>query len=300
MGILNSLDSYIVVVKENGSIFFTNNSWEKLTEQLGITKNIVWLSKNYYQYCHLLQTESNGFASQCKQAVAGLIDGSSTEFTLEFKAPSVVGEVWLEVTGSVVVFDKERYVILNHANIIDRKMYQAEIEKLTLTDTLTHLANQKNFNGFFFNEWQRSMRNGSAMALLIGELDTNMHELDSNQYRNVANIFKCHARRVDDLAAILDNHQFALILGQVGTLSYESVAKSLYQEISQLNLLSDTGQEIHINIGMSSAIPTLIDTSDILFNSVVLALNKAKTSQQEHIFSHYPTIIFKQKALIRN
>ncbi len=296
-GILDSLDSYIVVIEEDGIISFTNKKWGDLTEAMGAAINADCIGKSYFDCCSMILVNPDNFITQCKLQIAELLQGNNTEFVLEFSNYTINHEIWLEVTGNLVVFDQKCYVILNHSNIINRKRDRAEIEKLTLIDSVTGIANQKSFNNFYFNEWQRSMRNRIEMALLLGELEGD--EIDDSQLKRIAKIFEKHARRACDLVAVLRNNQFALILGQTNSQSCEFVASEIHQEILQLNLLSIDGNQISINIGISSATPTLIDTSDMLFNSVDLALRKAKSSQQQNIYSHCPTISFKANTLLK-
>ena len=297
-GILDSLDSYIVVIEDNGNISFTNKTWGQLSKRLGATNDLNWQGKNYFSCCSILQLNSTEYSLDCQRQVAALLQGSQSEFTITLTACTIESQIWLEVTGSIVTLDNTRYVLLNHSNIIDRKNDHAEIEKLTLIDIETGLANHKSFHSFYFNEWQRSKRNRSEVALLIAEMDH--ANLDQRQTASIAEIFTRHARRACDLAAVLDNNQFALVLGQIGTVSCEFVAQSIYQEITALHFMTEAGQAIHINIGISSATPTLIDTSDMLLNSVSLALNKAKASQQQCINHHCPTIVFKDRPLMKN
>ncbi|OUS29822.1 GGDEF domain-containing protein ['Osedax' symbiont bacterium Rs2_46_30_T18] len=297
-GILDSLDSYIVVIEDDGNISFTNKTWGQLGKCLGATSDVDWTGKNYFSCCSILQLNSTDYARLCQHQVAELLLGNQSEFTITLTACTIESEIWLEVTGSIVTIDNKRYVLLNHSNIIDRKNDHAEIEKLTLIDVETGLANQKSFHAFYFNEWQRSKRNRSEVALLIAEMDS--VTLDEGHRAAIAEVFTRHARRACDLAAVLDGSQFALVLGQIGTVSCEFVAQSIYQEITALHLLTDAGQAININIGISSATPTLIDTSDMLINSVTVALAKAKASQQQCINHHCPTIVFKDLPLMKS
>ncbi len=297
-GILDSLDSYIVVIEGDGVISFTNKKWGDLTEAMGATIGMDCLGKNYFDCCSMILLNPDDFITECKLQIAKLLQGENSEFVLEFSNYTINHQIWLEVTGNLLVLDQSRYVILNHSNIINRKKDRAEIEKLTLIDSVTGIANQKSFNNFYSNEWQRSMRNRIEMALLLGELEGD--EIDGFQLKKVAKIFEKHARRACDLVAVLKNNQFALILGQTNSESCEFVALEIHQEILQLNLMSIEGNQISINIGISSATPTLIDTSDMLFNSVDLALRKAKSSRQQNIYSHCPTISFKAGLVMKN
>ncbi len=296
-GILDSLDHYIVVVDVDGEIAFANKAWKNLAQQLGVNDSLDWKGKNYFDYAVILQQENTSFAKQCRQQIGRLAKGDKEAFVLECEQSTLENHVWLSVSGSVVRLDHKQYFVLNHANVMDRKRDLEQIEKLTLTDNVTGLANAKKFHSFYFNEWQRSIRNQTEMALLIAELDAT--EASNEQRSLIANVFSNHARRACDFAGVLKTNQFALVLGQVTTDGCENAAKSLFEEVTALNLRTQSGQLISINIGISSSTPTLIDTSDMLFNSVALALKKSKSSQQNNVINHCPTIKLKEALFLK-
>ena len=296
--ILHSLDSYIVVVDEHGVITFTNQTWGQLVEQLGSSRDICWLDKNYFDCCSILQLNSTEYRLACQRGFARLLAGEISEFIIECSNWTLESKIWLEVTASIVVYDQVRYVLLNHRNVIDRKKNQEEILKLTTKDAKTGLANYQGFKAFYENEWQRSKRSGSEVALLVGELP--IVDLQTKQCSLVANVFSKHARRACDLACSIKANQFSLVLGQVTNLSCKMIAEQIYQEIAAINLLDSDGLKININIGFSSAVPTLIDDSNMLLKAVDLALSKGRESSQTKITGHSPTIIFKQQDNVKN
>lgn len=287
-GILDSLENFIVVVDTDGKIAFSNKAWNKLAQQLGVIENFDWHSKNYFDCAVILQQENTAFVKQCEQQIMQLAQGIQDAFVIECEKSTLEDEIWLSVSGSIVRLDHKQYIVLNHANIMDRKQDLEQIEKLTLIDNVTGLANAKKFNSFYRNEWKRSMRSSSEVALLIAELDTK--DMTDEQRTSVANVFSNHARRACDFAGILKKDQFALVLGQITTTACDSAAKSISEDVAALNLLNASGQVINIHIGISSSTPTLIDTPEMLFNSVDLALQKSKRSTQTRVINHCPTI----------
>jgi GGDEF domain-containing protein len=296
--VLNSLSSYIVLLDSDGNIVFTNAAWQGLVAQLGANTDISWLDKRYLDCSDLLQVDSFAYKSAFKYELDLLLQDKQSKFVLEFPHSTIESVIWLEVTATCIISDEKRYVLLDHANIINRKQDQAEIQRLTIKDEATGLANRAGFNIFFENEWQRSMRSRSEMSLLVAELNT--LDLLKEQKQLVADVFSRHARRACDLACALKPNQFSLILGQVTCLSSDMIARDIHNEISALNLVGVDGGTINVHIAFSSTTPTLIDAPAMLLDSVALALSKAKMVSTSTIESHCPTIVFKQPTVTKN
>jgi len=296
--VLDSLVSYIVLVDSDGNIVFTNSSWQGLVAQLGANTDISWLDMRYLDCSDLLQVDSFAYKSAFKYELDLLLQDKQRKFVLECPYSTIESEIWLEVTATCIINDEKRYVLLDHTNIIKRKEDQAEIQRLTIRDETTGLANRAGFNTFFENEWQRSMRSRSEVSLLVAELDT--LDLVKEQKLLVADVFSKHARRACDLACSLKSNQFSLILGQVTFLSSDMIARDIHNEIAALNLVSVDGGAINVHIAFSSTTPTLIDAPAMLLDSVALALSKAKMVSTSTIESHCPTIVFKQPNMTKN
>ncbi len=296
-GILDSLENFIVVVDTDAKIVFSNKAWKKLAQELGVTESFDWRNKNYFDCAVMLQQENTAFVKQCEQQIMQLSEGMQDAFVIDCEKSTLEGKVWLSVSGSIVRLDHKQYIVLSHANIVDRKKYLEKIEKLTLIDNVTGLANAKKFKSFYRNEWKRSMRSSSEVALLIAELDTK--DISDEQRTLVAKVFSSHARRACDFAGILKKGQFALVLGQITTTACDSAAKSISEDVAALNLMTSSGKAINIHIGISSSTPTLIDTPEMLFNAVDLALQKSKGSQQTRVTNHCPTIKLKEAFVLK-
>lgn len=296
-GVLDALENYLVVVDEAGKILFTNKAWGELTQQLGVSGELDWREKNYFDCSAVLQLDHTEFTKQCKRNVELLAQNLQQEFVIECSASTLENKVWLKVTGSIIHIEQRQYYLLNHCNIIDHKASLEKIDRLTLEDAVTGLANRTKFNTFYFNEWQRSMRSKSEISLLFGQIDN--QSVDDEQRCIIADIFTRHARRACDLAALIQPNKFALVLGQMGSNACESVAQSIYEEVESLHMSCPIGRQITMNFGVSSATPTLIDTSDMLLNTVDRALCKSQQSQQERITSLLPTIKFNEPLIIK-
>jgi diguanylate cyclase (GGDEF)-like protein len=295
--IIDSLDNYIVVIEENGSITVANNTWLELIAELSAEKDVLVNGTNYFEDFPLLQQSNCDFIDHYKGYISSLFSDNEQKFNIEFPLASLSDQVWLSVSASLIKFEDQKLVILNHSNVIERKKTVVQIDKLTLIDPITKLANRKSFNIFFENEWHRAKRDKKTLTLLIGELEKTA--LVAEDQQQIADIFAQFARRASDFSAILKNNQFAILLGELKAGDCLKTADKISQEVESLKLVTQTGQSVRINIGISNATPTLIDTSDALINAVFLALEHAKEATDSNVTSYCPTIIYKDQSLIK-
>lgn len=90
---------------------------------------------------------------------------------------------------------------------------------LARTDGLTGLANRRRFDEALREEWSRSQRQGSPLALLMIDIDDfkrfndmHGHRAGDRRLQEAAAVFARHARRAGDLAARYGGEEFAVIL----------------------------------------------------------------------------------------
>jgi len=294
--ILDSLDSYIVMLSEDGAIVYSNRHWDLLVQQLQLpaTTNE---SNNYFKYSAFFQTSDNGFVNECTRSFKYLFENPQAKVSLEHHINIFNLKLWLEVSACIIEVDQKKYILLNHADVSDKKQDQEKIAELTVLDERTGLANQKCFKDFVVNEWQQALRSQSELALFSAQL--NKSDIVDSDIIKVAQVFLEHARRASDCAGMLEENHFALVLGVPGSLSYEKVAQSITKKVAALGLYSKNGCPIELNIGMSSTTPTLIDSPKMLFKSSSMALEKAIKSRQP-IHCRNPAICMKEFALARS
>ncbi len=291
--VTDSLDTPIVVILRNGSIALSNSAWSDLTTQ----SNVECAGNNYFDCICAFQPNDNDFLIQYRQHIDALFDSESKKFTIKFPVATVNKSIWLTVCVSSADLDGEKSVILSHTNIFQRNKNVVELDQLTLIDSVTKLANHKKFKMVYKNQWLRSKRDKKPLTLLLGEIDAAY--LQGEQQRLVADVFAQHARRAFDLSAILKHNQFALLLPELGFGDCESIAEKINQQIESIRPSSLAKPVMKVSIGISSASPTLIDTSEMLFNAALLALATSKKSDTHNITTYCPTIVYRDVALVK-
>jgi diguanylate cyclase (GGDEF)-like protein len=124
-----------------------------------------------------------------------------------------------------VVGEQRRFVALL-TDITDREVYtqalrvsNQQLAELSQTDGLTGLANRRHFDRRLQEEWQRSARHGTPLALLMIDVDHFKRYNDHHGHlsgddclRAVAQALLGCARRSSDLVARYGGEEFAVLM----------------------------------------------------------------------------------------
>jgi diguanylate cyclase (GGDEF)-like protein len=162
------------------------------------------------------------------------------------------------------------------------------MRELTLTDTLTGVANRRSFNEAMENEWRRCGRLGLPLSIIM--IDIDHFKLYNDRYghqagdlclRQVAGAMKRSATRPQDLLARYGGEEFILLLPQEGVAGAEVVAQRILDEVEKLALphaASPTCGRVSLSMGIASVTPPLDGDADALMRSADALLYQAKQS----------------------
>ncbi|MFN4359528.1 MAG: diguanylate cyclase domain-containing protein [Hylemonella sp.] len=167
-----------------------------------------------------------------------------------------------------------------------------QLELLSATDGLTGLANRRQFDQHLYSEWQRSMRSGLPISLLL--LDIDHFKRYNDQYghlagdaclRQVAGILYDCAQRTGELVARYGGEEFALLLpGADGDVAM-TVAQRCMDEVAKARIAhadSPVAEYLTVSIGVA----TVVASQDLVPESLVRcadeALYRVKSSGRAH------------------
>lgn len=192
------------------------------------------------------------------------------------------------------------YFILRRSAIIEqivlertKELHEAknELEKLTLTDGLTGIANRRHFNEYLETEWLRATRDKYPISLIMIDIDHFKlfndrygHLAGDNCLERVAKTLNNAFNRAGDLAARYGGEEFAIILPN--TENSFSRAEKCRQRIENLQILhedSSVGEHVTISLGISSFTPYLNSEPQELINMADKALYKAKENGRNKV-----------------
>lgn len=154
------------------------------------------------------------------------------------------------------------------ATLIHELSYRSELEKASLTDSLTGLYNRRAFNLRLQEEISRATRSGHPLTLLILDLknfkpinDQLGHALGDLALREVANVLT-RELRAEDIAFRWGGDEFAVLLPQTDAQGAQRLSHRLYQGITKVCI---ENMCLSVDIGQAT-FPTEADTPDALLS----------------------------------
>ncbi|MEM1437004.1 MAG: diguanylate cyclase [Pseudomonadota bacterium] len=139
------------------------------------------------------------------------------------------------------------------------KQMQQELEQLAHTDPLTRLCNRRIFMTRLDEEVERVRRHGSALSVILFDLDhfkavndTHGHDTGDRVLKTVAQVAEQHIR-VTDVAARIGGEEFALLLPETAQEGAIQLANRLREAIQQANTVDSGGQTIQVTASIGVA-----------------------------------------------
>ncbi len=170
------------------------------------------------------------------------------------------------------------------------------LEKLSLTDALTEIANRRSFEQRLEVEWRRAQREQVPMSLVMIDIDHFKryndrfgHPAGDECLRTVAATLTKHARRPWDMPARLGGEEFAVLLPTTEGDGAAKVAEMFRACIEELRLPHpDNGPQIMtISVGVATVYPHKADQMPAgLMAAADAALYVAKTTGRNRFHQH--------------
>ncbi len=171
-----------------------------------------------------------------------------------------------------------------------------ELQKLALSDGLTSLANRRRFDEHLIDEWQRLTRDQQPLSLILCDLDhfkryndTFGHPAGDRCLIRVARALLQGPQRPADLVARYGGEEFAIILPNTDTHGAWRIAQKIHNSIHDLKIAHAPGNEeayVTVTMGISTVVPSLNSTAQILVKAADLALYHAKQHGRNRTYVH--------------
>lgn len=126
---------------------------------------------------------------------------------------------------------------------VELRVANDELERLSLQDGLTGLANRRRFDATLGEEWQRARRSGKPFTLVMCDID--FFKAYNDRYGHargdeilvrVARVLQAELRRATDLAARYGGEEYALILPDTGAEDARGVVEQIRRGLGALAL----------------------------------------------------------------
>lgn len=156
-----------------------------------------------------------------------------------------------------------RYSLL----VLTRRLDEAnrELLRLSSVDGLTGIANRRSFDEALMREWRRATRNGTALSLIVVDVDAFKqfndgygHQVGDECLKAVARTLEQTLRRPTDMVARYGGEEFVAILPDTASDGACAVAEAMRAAVEALGIThrhSVAAPVVTISAGVASAAP---------------------------------------------
>ncbi len=161
-----------------------------------------------------------------------------------------------------------------------------QLEVLSNTDGLTGLSNRHRFDQVWVQEWQRAVRQGLPLAVVM--IDVDHFKLYNDQFghpagdeclRRVAAVLAHSVRRAGELAARYGGEEFVVVLPGLDADGALLEAERIRTEVERLGIPhtgSSAGAVVTVSLGVASRVPQREEGLYLLLQEADDALYQAK------------------------
>jgi diguanylate cyclase (GGDEF)-like protein len=230
---------------------------------------------------------------------------SKEEVLAEWRADTISrGITVLVLMCGLVLIGKKLVVQIRHRESAERESRNARLkvetlnkslEQLAMQDGLTSLANRRHFDQMLATELTRSLRDQTAISLLM--LDVDHFKLYNDNYghlkgdeclKKIANVLGTVLQRPSDLAARYGGEEFAVILPNCDSQGALVVAERIRLGVLELNVehRSNSKGLVTISLGVSTlACPIKATLPSDLIEAADEALYESKRKGRNQVTS---------------
>lgn len=151
------------------------------------------------------------------------------------------------------------------ANHVRLKRYRDQLEALSRQDGLTGVANRRQFDEALAREWGRAHRNGSALSVILADVDhfkaynDNYGHLAGDEVlRQVAATLQGALYRPSDRLARYGGEEFIALLPETGLEGACELARRMGEAVAELGLPhahSEAADHVTVSLGMATTYP---------------------------------------------
>ncbi len=159
------------------------------------------------------------------------------------------------------------------------------LQRLSMTDGLTGIANRRMFDESLGREWRRCLRFNKPMSIVMLDVDNFKkyndrygHQAGDDCLREIADELSRSAPRPGDLVARYGGEEFVMILGDTDEDGASWVANRICQHVAGLKIPHKDSEYVYVTVscGVSSVYPDREKSAEILLKTADNALYQAK------------------------
>ncbi|KQN70439.1 response regulator receiver modulated diguanylate cyclase [Duganella sp. Leaf61] len=284
--IVNNMAEGLLIIEADGRIQFTNPACDKY---LGYRENALAGSHISDLLNPLVAQEYLDYFSRYADAPDVAHHHGTREVIIRHRNGS---SVCMDLTLTPMYLRQPLFIGLLH-DITHHKQSEDALQRAAMVDPLTKIANRRHFDSFLEKEWQRSMRSGQPLSLVVLDVDhfklyndTLGHPAGDACLQQVAQAIASHAMRTTDLAARYGGEEFVLLFAETPADAARTLAEAIRAHIEALQIphpRSTTSAWLTVSIGVATILPHQLDNTESLFVAADRAMYVAKENGRNQV-----------------
>lgn len=290
--VLASMPDQMAVIDASGKIVYVNKSWIEFGYS-NSSQTRDWIGVDYLTICANANATGDESGGDAFRGIRFVIDGQKKDFQLEYPCHSPNEKRWFMMNVTGFQLGDERYFVVVHKNITQRKLAEETVTQLARMDGLTEVANRRTFDEFLQAEWQRSARLQVPITLVLIDIDhfkpindIQGHLVGDDCLVKLAKLLDQYAKRPGDLCARYGGDEFALVWGNTNLHEAEYMADQLIEKTRRLRVIDADGNltgKITVSIGMVSMIPERVEYNQFIIGYADEMLYQAKAKGRDRV-----------------
>ncbi|HQR39366.1 MAG TPA: PleD family two-component system response regulator [Blastocatellia bacterium] len=217
--------------------------------------------------------------------VKAFLTGGADYVTKPFQFEEVLARIEIQLKISRLQKEMERKNSELEQSNVHLERANRMLRTLSYLDGLTGIANRRHFEESFDQEWRRAARVGTALSLLMVDIDLfkSLNDAKGHQYgddclRQVAGTLSDTLRRAGDLVARYGGEEFAVVLPGSDTDGAVAIAEEIRARVEALGVKHEQSPcgVVTVSLGVATAFPIDGDSPASLIDAADRALYQAK------------------------
>lgn len=192
----------------------------------------------------------------------------------------------VELNVGCMLFEHELGIQMAIQDVTAHKLLQHRLTQLSNQDGLTGLNNRRFFDLDFSKEWNRTMRSGEPLAIIMIDLDKFKpfndnygHVAGDECLKRVAAVLQLAACRPGDLAARYGGEEFVMLLPNTDEEGAMHIAETVVKDVAALSIphaYNRSEPVVTASCGVAAVCPTENMQRETLIERADAALYKSK------------------------
>ncbi|HTK55501.1 MAG TPA: diguanylate cyclase [Gemmatimonadales bacterium] len=179
--------------------------------------------------------------------------------------------------------------------VVTRQLASANeaLQRLSLQDALTGIANRRHLDEYLDREWRRAIRSKAPLSVVMADIDnfksyndTYGHGAGDEALKRVAQAMGGSLRRAGDLVTRCGGEEFAVVLPETSLAHAHTVAETLRTVVESLHIRhigSPVADWVTISVGVASEVPERTGSAAALLGTADKAMYRSKHAGRNRV-----------------